>query len=173
MNRRHVLRSVSALGSASLAGCTSVFDSHESETVLGRVEIINSSFASNSIRIVVKRGTKTLVDRNFALEALDSEGGAGWTVIEPSWSHSQGRYTVRAAHIDESGGLESEYRSYTFTQEDYGTYYDEISEDPGCIGAAVRIGSLTDHENAPIGISPTYMETPCRSIADDRTGTME
>ncbi|HKL30819.1 MAG TPA: hypothetical protein VJ898_16330 [Natrialbaceae archaeon] len=107
------------------------------------------------------RDDETLVDREIELPALDAETGAPGTVIEPSWSETQGQYTIIAVHYDESGDRETESWEYTITRDDYDRYYADSHEDPGCIGAVITIGSFAETENAAIGISPTYMDRPC------------
>lgn len=163
MKRRHVLRSLPVVAGLSLAGCSSVLGSGTSGTVLGKTQVINFSFASNRIHLTVERDDETLIERNIRLGAIDAEDGVSWRVIEPSWSETQARYTIRAFHVSESGSRESEAWEYTFTQEDYGTYYGDSHEDPGCIGAVVKIGSPNDKENGTIGIGPTYMGNPCKT----------
>jgi hypothetical protein len=159
MKRRHLLKALPVAGGTFLAGCSSVLDS--GGTVLGRIEIINSSFVANRIRVLVTRDDETLVDQKIRLPAIDAETGTPGTVIEPSWSDTQGQYTIIAIHYDESGDRETEGREYTITGDDYNRYYADSHEDPGCIGAVVKIGSLSETENAAIGISPTYMDFPC------------
>ncbi|WEL18826.1 hypothetical protein SVXHr_2682 [Halorhabdus sp. SVX81] len=161
MNRRHVLGSLPAVGSLALAGCSSILGSGDKGTVLGKITVMNSSRVPNRVRVVVERDGETLVTEDVSLGALDSEDDSDWTMIDPSWSHTQSQYTVRAAHIDESGDLEAEYREYTFSQEDYATYYEDRQADPGCLGAEVRVGSLSEDPNARISVSPTKVENPC------------
>ena len=171
MNRRRALKSLAVVGSVSFAGCTSVLGSGGSGTVLGKIEVINSSFVANRIRLMVERddGTSSesddenLLDRKISLPAIDTENGTPGMIIEPVWSDTQAQYTIRAVHIDESSNRETSDREYTFTQEDYKTYYGDNHEDPGCIGAIVKIGSLSDSENGAIGIGPTYMKNPCET----------
>ncbi len=159
MKRRNMLKTLPVAGGMFLAGCSSVFDG--GGTVLGRIDIINSSFVANRIRVLVTRDDETLVDREIELPALDAETGAPGTVIEPSWSETQGQYTIIAVHYDESGDRETESWEYTITRDDYDRYYADSHEDPGCIGAVITIGSFAETENAAIGISPTYMDRPC------------
>ena len=161
IDRRTALKSLAAVGSVTLAGCSSVLGLGQSGTVLGKIEVINSSFVSNRIRLIVVRGEDNLVDRELSLSAIDAESGTRSTIIEPSWSDTRGQYTIHAHHIEESGDRESNSREYTFTEKDYDRYYGDSQEDPGCIGALVKVGSLAETENAAIGISPTYMENPC------------
>ena len=163
MKRRQALRSVAVVGGMSVAGCSSVLGSGESGTVLGKIEVINLSFVPNRIRLMVERDDETLVDRKISLTAIDAGDSAAWKIIQPSWSETQTKYTILAVHYDESDNRETKDWEYTFTQEDYNTYYGESHEDPGCIGASVKIGSLAESENAPIRIGPTYMENPCRT----------
>lgn len=159
MNRRQALSSLAVAGTVSFAGCSSVLGS--GGIVLGKIEVINSSFVTNQIRLMVKRDDELLVDRKITLPGIDAENGTPATIIEPLWSEIDGEYTVRALHYDTSDNRETGSWEYTFTREDYDAYYDDSHEDPGCIGAVVKIGSLSDTENAAIGIGPTYMETPC------------
>lgn len=161
MNRRQVLKSLAVVGSISVAGCSSVLG--PGGTVLGKIEVINSSFVANKVRLIVTRDDDTLIDRKFSLPAIDGESGTPGIVIKPLWSETQGQYTVHAVHYDESDNRETEVWEYTFTEEDYDTYYGDSHEDPRCIGAVVKIGSLSEEENAPIGISPTYLKNPCGS----------
>ncbi|NHN41972.1 hypothetical protein G9C85_10065 [Halorubellus sp. JP-L1] len=169
MNRRQALKSLAVVGSVSVAGCSSVLDSGGSGTVLGPIEVINSSFISNRVRIMVERdeGTRSesddesLLDRKLSLPAIDAETGTPGLRIAPSWSETQAHYTIRAVHYDGSDDRETEVWEYTFTREDYKTYYADRNEDPGCIGALVKIGSLSTAGNGAIGIGPTYMEDPC------------
>lgn len=161
MNRRTALKSLAAVGSVPLAGCAAIRGSGQSGTVLGRIAVINSSVVPNRIRLLVVRGETELLDRTLSLPALDATDGTPGTVIEPSWPETQGEYTIHAHHIEESGERESNSWEYTFTQEDYDRYYGDKHEDPGCLGAVVTIGSLSETANAAIGISPTYMENPC------------
>jgi len=102
-----------------------------------------------------------LLDRKITLPAIDAGNGTPATIIDPLWSDINGEYTVSALHYDTSDNRETGSWDHTFTREDYDAYYDDSHEDPGCIGAVVKIGSLSDTENAAIGIGPTYMETPC------------
>jgi hypothetical protein len=159
MNRRQALSSLAVAGTVSLAGCSSVLGTDG--IVLGRIDVINSSFVANRIRLMIKRDDEMLVDRQITLPAIDAENGTPATIIEPLWSEVAGEYTVSALHYDTSDNRETESWEYTFTREDYDVYYDDSDEDPGCIGAVVKIGSLSDTENAAIGIGPTYMESPC------------
>lgn len=161
MNRRDALKSITVFGSVALAGCSSVLNSGESGTVLGKIEVINSSFVSNRIRLMVERDDETLFDRNIGLTAIDAGDRAASTIIEPIWSETQGQYTVRAFHVDDSGDRETSSREYTFTRDDYNRYYGDSHRDPGCIGAIVKIGSRAETENAEIGISSIHMENPC------------
>lgn len=163
MDRRRALQRLAVVGSASFAGCSSVLGTDG--TVLGRIEVINSSFAANRIRLMVARDGEELLDRTLALAAIDAEEGQRGVVIEPVWSETQGQYSVRALHYDESGDRESSSWEYTFTQADYDRYYEDSHEDPGCIGAVVTIGSRAETANAAIGIGPTYMEHPCGAPA--------
>lgn len=160
MNRRQVLRRLAAAGSVSVAGCSSVLGSET--TVLGRIEVVNFSPVANRIRLLVTRegDDENLLDRMITLPAVGAENGTPGVVIEPTWPETQGEYTVLAVHYGEDGDRETEDWEYTFTREDYNTYYAD-REDPGCIGAIVKVGSLTDMENDTIGIGPTYMENPC------------
>ncbi|WP_136715725.1 hypothetical protein [Halorientalis salina] len=161
MDRRTALKSLATVGSVTLAGCSSVPGFGQSGTVLGKIEVINSSFVPNRIRLLVVRGEDDLIDREHSLAAIDAENGTRGTIIEPSWSDTRGQYTIHAHHVEESGDRESSSREYTVTGKDYDRYYGDSQEDPGCIGAVVKIGSLAETENAAIGISPTYMENPC------------
>ncbi len=160
MNRRQVLGRLAGAGSVSVAGCSSVLGAET--TVLGRIEVVNFSPVANRIRLLVTRedDDETLVDRMIGLPAVDAEDGTPGTVIEPTWSEIEGKYTVRAVHYGEDGDRETEDWEYTFTRADYNRYYDN-PDDPGCIGAVVKIGSPSDTENGTIGISPTEMENPC------------
>ncbi|MFC7256198.1 hypothetical protein [Haloplanus litoreus] len=170
MNRRQVLRRLAVAGSVSVSGCSSVLGSET--TVLGRIEVVNFSLVANRLRLLVTRedDNENLLDRMITLPAVNAENGTPGVVIEPTWPETQGEYTVLAVHYGEDGDRETEDWEYTFTQEDYNTYYDE-QEDPGCIGAIVKIGSLTDMENGTIGIGPTYMENPC-GTQDSRQGSV-
>jgi hypothetical protein len=167
LSRRQALTGLAVLGGGSLAGCSSVFGS--GETVLGRIEVINSSFVRNRIRLMVDRdgGTaaesddETLLDRTMSLAGLDAEDGTCGRVIEGLWSETPGQYTVRAVHVDDAGNRETGDWEYTVTREDYETYYGDSNDDPGCIGAVVKVGSRAGAENAPIGIGPIAMEHPC------------
>lgn len=159
MDRRRALQRLAVVGSAAFSGCSSVLGS--AGTVLGQIEVINSSFVSNRIRLMVARDGEELLDRKLSLAAIDAEDGQRGVVIEPVWSETRGQYTVRALHYDESGNRESSSWEYTFTRADYDSYYADSHEDPGCLGAVVTIGSRTDTNNAAIGIGPTYMENPC------------
>jgi hypothetical protein len=161
MNRRHALERVAVVGSVSLAGCSALPGFGRSGTVLGRIEVVNSSFVRNRIRLMVERDDDTLLDRKLSLAAIDAETGTRGRIIDPVWSETRGQYTLRALHYDESGNRETGDWEYTFTREDYDSYYGGSHEDPGCIGAVVKIGSRADTENAAIGIGPTYMENPC------------
>lgn len=169
MNRRQALKSLAVAGSASIAGCSSVLGSGGEGTVLGKIEVVNSSFAANRIRLMVERdgGTtsesddESLLDRKVSLPAIAAESGTPGLIIEPSWSETQSHYTIRAVHYDGSDNRETGVWEYTFTQEDYNTFYADNNEDPGCIGAIVKIGSLEETENGAIGIGPIYMENPC------------
>jgi len=161
MNRRTALKSLAAVGSVPLAGCAAIPGAGQSGTVLGKIAVINSSFESNRIRLLVVRGETDLLDRTLSLPAIDAANGTPGTVISPSWPETQGQYTIHAHHVGESGERESTSWEYTFTQDDYDRYYGDRDEDPGCLGAVVTIGSLSESANAAIGISPTYMEHPC------------
>lgn len=161
MNRRQALNGLAAVGSVSLAGCASTLGSDDSRTVLGRLEVLNSSFVRNRIRLMVDRDDETLLDRKLSLPPLDSANGTPGVVIEPLWSETRGRYTVRAIHYDESDDRESQSWEYTFTRADYDIYSQDSREDPGCLGGIVKIGSLDETENAAIAIGPAYMENPC------------
>ena len=160
MNRRQILSCLAVAGSVSVAGCSSVLRSET--TVLGRIEVVNLSPVANRIRLLVTRedDDENLFDRMITLPASSAENGTPGVVIEPTWSKTQGEYTVLAVHYDEDGDRETEDWEYTFTRDDYNTYYDD-QEDPGCIGAIVKIGNRTDTENGAIRIGPTYMENPC------------
>jgi hypothetical protein len=159
MNRRNALERLAVTGSVALAGCAS--GRFESGTVLGRVEIINTSVVPNRIRLMIERDDETLLDRTIGLSALDAGDDGASVVVEPSWSARRARYTVRALHIGDDGDRESSGREYTFTRDDYTTYYGDDHEDPGCIAAVVRVGSRAEAEEGTIGIGPTYVETPC------------
>jgi hypothetical protein len=98
--------------------------------------------------------------RRGRIVRLTGDRGAS-TLVEPSWSARRARYTVRAFHVGDDGDRESSGREYTFTRDDYATYYGDDHEDPGCIAAVVRVGSRAETENGAIGIGPTYVETPC------------
>ena len=159
MKRRQALSSLAVAGTVSFAGCSSVLGSKG--VVLGKIEVINSSFVANRIRLMVKRTDEMLVDRKITLPGIDGENGTPATIIEPLWSEVNDEYTVSALHYDTSDNRETGSWEYTFTREDYDAYYGDSDEDPGCIGAVVKIGSLSDTENAAIGIGPTYVENPC------------
>lgn len=164
MNRRRALQKLVVGGSVGLAGCSSVLGADG--TVLGRIEVINSSFVANRIRIMVARDGEELLDRTLSLAALDAEEGRRGAVVEPVWSEIEGEYTVRALHQGESGERESSTWEYTFTRADYDRYYGDSHEDPGCLAAVVTVGSRSETENAAIGIGPTYMENPCGDSGD-------
>lgn len=159
MNRRQALRGLAVAGSSTLVGCSAVTGA--GGTVLGKIEVLNSSYVANRIRLILTRDDEELLDRTIRLAAIDAESGARGTLIEPSWSEIDGQYTVHAVHYDESGNRESSSREYTFTRADYDAYYGDSHEDPGCIGALVKIGSLSETENGVLAIGPTHMETPC------------
>ncbi|QKY20934.1 hypothetical protein B4589_011320 [Halolamina sp. CBA1230] len=166
MKRRNVLRSVSVAAGTALAGCSSVPGFGGSGTVLGRIEVINYSFEPNQIRLSVKRDDEILLDREISLTAIDNDDGGAWTIIDPVWSNEKGQYTVRAVHYGKDDDRESEDWEYTFTERDYEQYYGDNHEDPGCVGAVVKVGSLSEDENGTIGIGPTYMENPCELPAN-------
>lgn len=169
LTRREALASAAVGGCVSVAGCASLTGADRSGTVLGKVEVINSSRVRNRIRLLVDRDDGTggesdddrLVDRTISLAAIDAGTGTSVRVIQPVWSQSAGHYTIRAVHIDRSGERETSDWDSTFTQDDYETYSADTHEDPGCIGAIVTVGTRADTENAAIGIGPTYMENPC------------
>lgn len=161
MRRRHILKSLPAVGSLAVAGCSSIPSFGEAGTVLGKIEVINSSYVPNRIRIIVERGSETLVEKDISLAGLDAEDGENWTRVEPSWSQTEAQYSVRSAHLDDSGNPETDYWEHTFSQEDYNLYYEDSQEGPGCIGAGVRIGSLSDEPNAPISVYPALLKNPC------------
>ncbi|MFD1586459.1 hypothetical protein ACFR9U_05660 [Halorientalis brevis] len=161
MNRRTALKSLAAVGSVPLAGCAAIRGAGQSGTVLGKITVVNSSLVPNRIRLLVVRDETDLLDRTLSLPAIDAANGTPGTVIAPSWPETQGEYTIHAHHIEESGERESTSWEYTFTQDDYDRYYGDSHEDPGCLGAVVTVGSLNESANPAIGISPTYMETPC------------
>ncbi|WP_323677328.1 hypothetical protein [Halorubellus sp. PRR65] len=159
MNRRQALSTLAAAGTVSFAGCSSVLGSEG--IVLGRIEVINSSFVANGIRLMVQRDEEVLLDRKITLPGIDAETGTPATLIPPVWSDKKGAYTVTAIHYDTSDNRESGKYEYTFTREDYDAYYGDDHEDPGCLGAVVKIGSLSETENDAIGVGPMDMETPC------------
>lgn len=159
MNRRQALRRVAVAGSASLAGCSSVLG--PGGTVLGTIQVINASSVANRIRLLVTRGEETLLDRKLSLPAIDGEDGDPSRVIEPSWAEQRGRYAVDAIHYGTDGERETNGREYTFTGADYDAHYGDSHEDPGCIAAAVVIGSGDDEANGDIGIGPIHAENPC------------
>jgi hypothetical protein len=159
MDRRDALERMAVAGSVALAGCGS--DRFASGTVLGRVEVINASFVPNRIRLMIERPGETVLDRTIELSAIDAGDRGASALVEPSWSARQARYTVRAFHVGDDGDRESSGREYTFTRDDYTTYYGDDHEDPGCIAAVVRVGSRAEAEEGTIGIGPTYVETPC------------
>ncbi|MEF8857802.1 MAG: hypothetical protein V5A38_02590 [Halolamina sp.] len=159
MKRRHALERLAVVGSVPFAGCSSSIGS--GGTVLGRIEVINSSFVANRIRLMVERDGEELLDRKLSVAAIDAEDGQRGVVIEPVWSETAGRYTVRALHYDDSEDRESSSWEDTFTRAVYNSYYGDSHEDPGCLGAVVTISSRADTENAAIGIGPTSMENPC------------
>jgi hypothetical protein len=161
MKRRQVLRTLAVAGSVSGAGCSTGLVPGARGTILGRIHLINASFVANRVRLMVERDDETLLDRTVSLTAIDAETGPRGRIIEPLWTETRGQYTVRALHYDDSGNRESGDWEYTFTQDDYETYYGNSHEDPGCLGAVVTIGTRTETANGPIGIGPTYMETPC------------
>ncbi|MFC7141606.1 hypothetical protein ACFQMA_17420 [Halosimplex aquaticum] len=165
MDRRQALRSLGVAGSLGLAGCSSVLGS--SGTVLGRIEVINASFTARTVRLAVERGDETLIDRQVSLGPADAADGSAWTKIQPTWSDTQSQYRIWALHLDEEGERASTSWEYTVTRADYDTYYEDEAEDPGCIGALVKIGDFSEAEYPPIGISPTYVENPCGTA--DRT----
>ena len=165
MNRRTALKNLAAVSSIPLAGCAAIRGSGQSGTVLGKITVVNSSLVPNRIRLLVVRGETDLLDRTLSLPAIDATNGTPGTVITPSWPEKQGQYTIHAHHVAESGERESTSWEYTFTQDDYDRYYGDRNEDPGCLGAVVTIGSFSESANAAIGISPTYMETPCGTSA--------
>jgi len=159
MNRRQALSSLAVAGTISLGGCSSVLGSEG--IVLGKIEVINSSFVANRINLMVQRDEEVLLNRKITLPGIDAENGTPATLIPPMWSEKKGAYTVTAIHYDTSGNRESGKYEYTFTRKDYDAYYGDDHEDPGCLGAVVKIGSLSDSENAAVGIGPTYMKNPC------------
>jgi hypothetical protein len=159
MNRRDALERIAGAGSIALAGCMS--GRFTSGTVLGRVEVINASFVPNRIRLMIERGDETLVDRTIGLSAIDAGDRGSSVIVEPSWSARRGQYTVRALHVGADGDRESSGQEYTFTRDDYTTYYGDDHADPGCVAAVVTVGSRSETENGPIGIGPTYIESPC------------
>lgn len=167
MKRRHLLKHVSVAGSLSLTGCSSIQNFVEQGTVLGRIEIANYSFTSNRIHLYVVRGEETLLDQMISLAPIDAEDGESGRWVEPSWSKEEAEYKIIAVHYDESGNRETGGSEYTFTQADYTQYYGESHKDPGCIGAFVKIGSLTHSANTEIGIGPVNIEDPCR-LPDSR-----
>jgi len=155
MNRRDALERLAVAGSVALAGCAS--SRFGPGTVLGRVDVINASFVPNRIRLMIERGDETLFD----LSAIDAGDRGASAVVEPSWPARRARYTVRALHVGDDGDRESSGREYTFTRDDYATYYGDDHEDPGCVAAVVTIGRRSETENGPIGIGPTYVAAPC------------
>lgn len=163
MDRRSIIKSLGVAGGASLAGYTTCEFIGERGTILGVIEIINFSQVRNRIRILVDRNGETLLDEKFTLEPLDT-GKEGFTeIIQPQWRMTNGRYTLRAVHYGADGDRETGDWTYTFTGDDYSSYYGDEAADPGCIGAIVKIGSDSADRNAPIGISPTRVESPCGS----------
>jgi hypothetical protein len=108
MNCRNALQALTAAGSLALAGCSSLAGVGESGTVLGRIEVINASYVSNRIRLLVVR---------------DDETGTRATVIEPTWEATPGQYSIHAHHIEESGDRESSSWEYTLTRQEYDRYY--------------------------------------------------
>lgn len=107
MNRRTVLKSLTAAGSATLTGCSSTLGFGQSGTILGKIGIINSSYVPNRIRLIVVRNDEKLIDRKISLSAIDAENGTHATIIEPSWSDTRARYSIHAHHIEGSGDRES------------------------------------------------------------------
>ncbi|ELZ27592.1 hypothetical protein C475_06720 [Halosimplex carlsbadense 2-9-1] len=110
---------------------------------------------------------ETLLDRRISLSAIDAEDGRAWTTIAPTWSEERPQYSVWALYLDEDGERASTSWEYTFTRQDYNTYYEDEVADPGCIGAMVKVGDSSDSEYAPIEISPTRMEDPCEASASE------
>ena len=129
--------------------------------MLGRVQVINASFVPNRIRLTIERPGETVLDRTVGLSALDAGNRGASALVEPSWPARRARYTVRALHVGDDGDRESSGREYTFTRDDYATYYGDDHEDPGCVAAVVTIGRRSETENGPIGIGPTYVAAPC------------
>lgn len=166
VHRRKVLQSVSVIGGVSLAGCSSVLG--PSGTVLGKIEIINSSPKHIRIRLIVNRDEENLIDRRVSLAPSTDDKGRSATTIEQLWSKESGLYKVIAAHYDESGSRESRTWEYLFTNDDYTTYYEDSQDDPGCIGGLVKIGSLEENDSNAIGISPIYMKHPCGTENSNR-----
>lgn len=159
MNRRQALSTLALAGTVSFAGCSSVLGSEG--IVLGKIEVTNSSSVANRIHLMVQRDGEVLLNQKITLPGIDAENGTPATLIPPMWSEKKGAYTVTAIHYDTAGNRESGKYEYTFTRKDYDAYYGDDREDPGCLGAVVKIGSLSDTENAAIDIGPMDMETPC------------
>ncbi|WP_277553861.1 hypothetical protein [Halobaculum limi] len=165
MRRRRVLEGVAAAGLCSLAGCTSPLGGNG--TVLGRIEVINASFVSNRIRLLVTRDEETVLDRPVELPAMGGGDGLPMTVVPPTWPEVRGAYTVHATHYGDDGDRESRTWEHTFTRDDYDDYYPDDRDDPGCLAAVVKMGSLAESANAPIGIGPTYADDPCEPTSTE------
>lgn len=161
MDRRQALFRLAAVGSVPLAGCSSILDTGGGGTVLGSILVVNTSYDSNRIDLSVERGGESLLARTISLPSIRATEGTSAVLVEPSWPEVRGRYTVRAHHVGTDGERESDVWSHTFTREDYRRYYGDRREDPGCVGAVVTIGSLSEGSTAPIGVGPTYVEDPC------------
>lgn len=159
MKRRDVIKSVSGAGIIGISGCSSFVE--KSGTILGRVEVINFSNTNNRISLIVKRDDSVIFQQDIGLIALNDCDGVPAEMIEPIWSKEEGEYTIRATHINKSGNLESLQTEYTFTSQDYEKIYNTDGKKPACIGAVVKIGSLSEEPNGQIGIGPVYVQDPC------------
>ncbi len=163
MNRRTLLTSLSVAGATSLAGCAALQPQSTQGTVLGRIEVINFSQSPNRIRLLVQRGDETVFDQQLELTAAGSKDDGWWELIPPAWNKAQGLYQITATHYNSANKRESAKWTYKFSNTDYQTYYQDESDDPGCIGAIVKIGSHGTTRNEPISISPARLTNPCGS----------
>jgi hypothetical protein len=161
MYRRQFVSALATGVAGGLAGCTALGLGEGNSTTLGVIEMINFSQVSNSVRVQVLRdGEEVMLDR-FELAPFDAGVNGATRIIQPQWSMTPGRYTLDVTHYGPDGDRETNGEEYTFTSEDYESYYGAEVGDPGCIGAVVKIGSNAAERNAMIGISPTRIENPC------------
>lgn len=144
MDRRAVLGSLAALGTASVAGCLDTIRPSTSRTALQTLMIRNRDPRSgHTFSVRVRRGSETVHESVQDVERSTEENQFPIALVECTWGSAEGRYVV-SARVD--GGEWYEF--------DLG---DHIESGQSCVEATINHGHDPDSEE-PLWV---YVRADC------------